>query len=78
MVTKEDLRKMCYRDDGSVKLKTECRADMINRLILTEMMDIDEAENMIDSALREFNLWNEPTLEELFRDDEPEDTPGKK
>ena len=51
---------------------------MINRLILTEMMDIDEAENMIDSALREFNLWNEPTLEELFRDDEPEDTPGKK
>lgn len=60
---------MCYNPDGSVKPKPECRAEMINLLILDEMMDIDEAENFIDASLREFNLWNEPTLEELFRDD---------
>ncbi|HEU0051384.1 MAG TPA: hypothetical protein VFQ60_05015 [Patescibacteria group bacterium] len=71
MITKEELRAMCYNPDGSVKPKAECRAEMINKLILDEMMDIDEAENLIDKTLREFNLWNEPTLEELFKD-EPE------
>ncbi len=71
MIDKETLRKMCYKEDGTVKPKSECRADMINKLILDEMMDIDEAEDLIDISLREFNLWNEPTLEELLRDDEP-------
>jgi hypothetical protein len=74
MIDKELLRKMCYNEDGSVKPKAECRAEMINKLILDEkvMLDIDDAENMIDKALREFNLWNEPTLEELLREDEEE------
>lgn len=70
MVTKEQLRAMCYDEKGAVKPKPECRADMINKLILDEMMDIDEAENLIDKSLREFNLWNEPTLEDLLKDDE--------
>lgn len=70
---KETLRKMCYDEKGSVKPKDECRATIINALILDEMMDIDDAENLVDKSLREFNLWNEPTLEELLRDDEPTD-----
>lgn len=45
---------------------------MINTLILDEMMDIDEAEDYCDKLLRELNLWNEPTLEELLRDDPEE------
>ncbi len=69
---KETLRKMCYDEKGAIKPKDECRATIINALILDEMMDIDDAENLVDKSLREFNLWNEPTLEELLRDDEPE------
>lgn len=41
---------------------------MINRLILDEMMDIDEAEDLIDKSLREFNLWGEPRLEDLIKE----------
>jgi len=59
---------MCYNDDGSVKPKPECRADMINHLILEEMMDIDKAEDLIDKSLLEFNLWGEPRLEDLLKD----------
>lgn len=62
---------MCYTETGAVKPKPECRAEMINRLILDELEDIDEAENFVDASLREFNLWGEPRLEDLLRDDEP-------
>lgn len=61
---------MCFNADGSVKPKAECRADMINVLILDEMMDIDEAEDLIDKSLLEFNLWGEPSLEDLLSDTE--------
>lgn len=63
---------MCYDEAGTVRLKADIRAEMINKLILEEMMDIDEAEDLIDKSLREFNLWGEPTLEDLLRDDEEE------
>ncbi len=63
---------MCFNPDGSVKPKAECRADMINVLILDEMMDIDDAENFIDKSLLEFNLWGEPSLEDLLKDSEEE------
>ena len=74
MIPKENLREMCFNPDGSVKPKAECRAEMINLLILdpNENIDIDEAENFIDKSLREFNLWNEPRLEDLLREDEEE------
>jgi hypothetical protein len=72
MISKEDLRHMCYSETGAVKPKAECRAEMINKLILDEMMDIDEAENLVDKSLREFNLWGEPSLEDLLRDDPAE------
>ncbi|MSR85331.1 hypothetical protein EXS71_02755 [Candidatus Uhrbacteria bacterium] len=76
IIDKEILRKMCYTETGAVRPKAECRAEMINRIILDEhtLIDIDEAENFIDKTLREFNLWNEPTLEDLLKDDEPEAT----
>lgn len=72
-MTKEELRKMCFHEDGSVKPKPECRADMINHLILEEMMDIDEAENLIDKSLLEFNLWGEPRLEDLLKEIEEDE-----
>jgi RNA processing factor Prp31 len=65
---------MCFNEDGSIRPKADCRAAMINTLILEDMMDIDEAENLVDKSLREWNLWGEPTLEELLKDDEPEKT----
>lgn len=66
---------MCFNPDGTIRPKAEVRAEMINKCILDEMMDIDEAEDLIDKSLREFNLWGEPTLEDLLKDDEPEETP---
>ena len=74
MIDKSELKKLCYTEDGAVRPKPECRAEMINALILDPKIDIDidDAENFVDASLREFNLWNEPTLEELLRDD---DTP---
>lgn len=68
MITKDDLRAMCFGPGGAVRPKAEVRAEMINRLILDEMMDIDEAEEWIDKSLREFNLWGEPRLEDLIKE----------
>lgn len=68
---------MCFNADGSVKPKAECRAEMINVLILDEMMDIDEAETFIDKSLLEFNLWGEPRLEDLLRETEEDETEEK-
>ncbi len=59
---------MCYAPNGAVRPKAEVRAEMINRLILDEMIDIDEAEDFIDKSLREFNLWGEPRLEDLIKE----------
>lgn len=55
----ETLRKLCYDERGGVKSKPECRASIINHLILEEMIDIDEAEDLAEKTLRESNLWPE-------------------
>lgn len=60
MEQQETLKKMCYDESGSVKTKGECRAAMINHLILEEMIDIDDAEDIADKTLRELNLWPDP------------------
>ncbi len=72
MTQPEVLKKICYNDDGSLKKKEEARAGMINHLILTEeeLIDINDAEDTVDKLLREWNLWNEPTLADLFKDDD--------
>lgn len=72
-MTKEQLKAMCYTPTGGIRPKADVRAEMINTLILDEMMDIDEAENLIDKSLREFNLWGEPRLEDLIKEWEEEE-----
>ncbi|MFA6429436.1 MAG: hypothetical protein WCV84_02965 [Patescibacteria group bacterium] len=68
------LEKLCYNEQGILKTKSECRASLINKLILDDMIDIDEAENHVDKFLREKNYWNEPTLEEILGDMTEEET----
>ncbi len=64
------MRAECFNENGSLKPKNECRANLINQLILEDGMDIDAAEDVVDKSLREWNLWGEPTLEELLREDD--------
>mgnify|MGYP001563767279 CR=1 FL=1 len=75
MTTKEQMRAVCFNDNGSLKPKSECRAELINQLILEDGVDIDAAEDVVDKSLREWNLWGEPTLEELLREDVAEEAP---
>lgn len=72
IISPDELKALCY-EDGRLKPKPDSRASMINALILDPEtdIDIDAAEDMVHKLLREWNLWNEPTLEELLRDDEP-------
>ncbi len=72
IISPEELKALCH-EEGRLKPKPDSRASMINALILDPEtdIDIDDAENMVDKLLREWNLWNEPTLEELLRDDTP-------
>lgn len=70
MTTSEELRNLCMDEKGDIRPKPECRAILINKLILDDLVDIDEAEGLVDKSLREWNLWNEPTLEELLAEDE--------
>ncbi len=64
---------ICENESGGIRPKPECRALMINKLILDDLMDIDEAELLVDKSLREWNLWNEPRLEDLLAEDEEDD-----
>jgi hypothetical protein len=64
MSNPEDLKKLCYDEKGGVRPKSECRAVLINHLILDEMMDIDEAEDLAEKTLQEVNLWTEGDKEE--------------
>ncbi len=61
MAEKEFIKGLCFDERGTLKTKGECRAAIINHLILEEMVDIDEAEDLADKSMREFNLWPEPT-----------------
>lgn len=67
------IEKICYENDV-LKGKPDCRAALIDYCILEDDFDIDEAEDAVDKALRERNLWNEPRLEDiLYGDDQPKD-----
>lgn len=59
------IEKLCYENDV-LKPKPDCRAALIDFCILEDDFDIDEAEDAVDKALRERNLWNEPSLEEIL------------
>ncbi|MDD5438542.1 MAG: hypothetical protein PHC70_05395 [Patescibacteria group bacterium] len=64
MANSEELKKLCYDDKGDVRTKSECRAVLINHLILDEMMDIDEAEDLAEKTLQEVNLWKDEDKQE--------------
>jgi hypothetical protein len=68
------IEKICYENDV-LKPKPDCRAALIDYCILEDDFDIDEAEDAVDKALRERNLWNEPRLEDILYGDEPGVTP---
>ena len=68
-LSEELIKNLCYERDA-LKPKAECRATLINHLILEDAYDIDEAENLTDRTLRNLNLWNEPLIEDLLREDE--------
>ncbi|MBU1907916.1 hypothetical protein KKF59_02170 [Patescibacteria group bacterium] len=57
MVDTQMLHNMCLDETGAPKPKPECRATIINHLILDEMMDIDEAEDLADKTLHETGFW---------------------
>jgi len=59
MANPETLKQLCYDEKGAVKPKPECRAALINHLILDESMDIDDAEDLAEKTLQEVNLWEE-------------------
>lgn len=57
MANTEQLKALCYDDSGNPKSKPDCRAALINHLILDEMMDVDDAEELTEKTLDELNLW---------------------
>ncbi len=59
MPEQETLKNLCFDERGEIKTKQECRAAMINYLILEDTLDIDEAEDLADKTLNDLNLWPE-------------------
>jgi hypothetical protein len=57
----DQLLALCMDKRGQPKPKDECRADLINHLILEQGVDIDEAEDIAEKTLHEAGFWNEPT-----------------
>lgn len=53
----EELRALCLDEKGQPKEKTECRATLINHLILEELVDVDEAEELTEDTLSQLDLW---------------------
>jgi hypothetical protein len=68
MADLESLRMLCLDESGNAKDKDDCRAALINHLILDEMLDIDEAEDKTDGVLNELGLWKEQEMKDETRD----------
>lgn len=74
MVDADFLRGLCLDETGAPKPKNDCRAAIINHLIIGEMMDIDDAEDLAENTLRETGFWPEMAAADLPADDAPEDS----
>lgn len=61
------LNRVCYDEQGALKKQNECRAAMINHLILEDGMGVDAAEDLADKTLRESGFWPVPKFD--FEDD---------
>ncbi|MBP9869395.1 hypothetical protein KBC59_02460 [Patescibacteria group bacterium] len=59
----ETLKKLCYDERDGLKEKNECRAAMINHLILEDGLDIDAAEDTADKFIRESGIWPVPKFD---------------
>jgi len=57
MATPDELLALGREENGDLKTVLEARAAMINHLILEEMMDIDEAEDLVDETIHGSGLW---------------------
>lgn len=68
MSTPEVLCALCRDEKGDVRPKNECRALIINHLILEDGMGVDEAEDLADKTLNETGYWPIPTFD--WSDDE--------
>lgn len=69
-----DAFKPFYIDErGALKPKEECRATLINHLILDDGMGVDEAEDLADKSLRESGLWPVPDFSWDEQDDEQQE-----
>lgn len=64
MATPEELRAICLDDQGQPKDKNDCRAALINHLILDESLDVDEAEEKTEATLDQLGLWPDEEVEE--------------
>ena len=73
MTDPSQLRGLCLDENGSPKPKNDCRAAIINHLILEETMDIDDAEDLAETTLHESGFWPEPAV----ADDATEDIPAE-
>ncbi len=72
MELKEKLHSLCYEESGALKQQNECRALMINHLILEDGMDIDAAEDLSDKTMRESGFWPIPKFDFEEDDDQNE------
>lgn len=63
MDIKDTLLKLCHDEKGVLKPKNECRAVMINHLILEDGMDINAAEDLADDTLNQSGFWEIPKFE---------------
>ncbi|MBU1349127.1 hypothetical protein KJ781_03605 [Patescibacteria group bacterium] len=72
MADVELLRGLCLDETGTPKPKNDCRAAIINHLIIEEMMDIDDAEDLAEKTLHETGFWPESTVDEPASDDAPD------
>ncbi|MFA5186148.1 MAG: hypothetical protein WC551_06685 [Patescibacteria group bacterium] len=57
MNTPDSLRALCLDDKGQPRPKNDCRATIINHLILEESLDIDEAEDLAEQTLNQSGFW---------------------
>lgn len=73
--TQEKLREACYDEKGALKPKDQCRASMINHLILIEGLGVDEAEDHADKYIRESGFWPAPSFD--WDDEEDEQSTAK-
>jgi len=63
MDTRETLIALCHDENKSLRPKNECRALMINHLILEDGLGVDDAEDLADKTLNTSGFWPVPKFD---------------